>query len=200
MNLLIATRNPGKLDEIRAILDLPGLDLVSCTDISGLSDVVEDGDTLEQNAVKKAVELARASGLWALADDTGLEVEALDGAPGVISARYAGDPPNAGANMALLLRELGRIDDRRARFRTVIALSSPCGDVRTVEGVCEGSIASERSGTLGFGYDPIFRPAGYRETFAELSAGVKNKISHRALALQHACSAWRDLLFTPTTE
>ncbi|MDA0321522.1 MAG: RdgB/HAM1 family non-canonical purine NTP pyrophosphatase [Verrucomicrobia bacterium] len=200
MNLFIATRNPGKLDEIRAILDLPGLDLVSCADIPGLAEVVEDGETLEQNAVKKAVELARASGLWALADDTGLEVDALDGAPGVISARYAGDPPDAGANMALLLKELRGIDDRRARFRTVIALSSPCGDARALDGVCEGSIATERSGNLGFGYDPIFRPAGYRETFAELSADVKNRISHRALALQHARSAWRDLLLTPTTE
>jgi XTP/dITP diphosphohydrolase len=194
MKLLIATRNRHKLDEIRAILNMPGLDLVSCVDYPQVPEVVEDGDTLEQNAIKKAQELAAATGLWTLADDTGLEVDALSGAPGVISARYAGEPSDAAANISRLLSELESVDERRARFRTVIALSSPSGETRTVDGVCEGTITKKPRGDHGFGYDPVFLPEESDETFAELTADAKNRISHRARALAQARMAWGELL------
>ncbi len=194
MKLIIATRNPHKLEEIRAIFDFQGLEVLSAFDFPDIPDVVEDGDTLEANAIKKAVEIAAATGSWALADDSGLEVFALGGAPGVYSARYAGEECSYEANNEKLLCELAVKEDRSAQFRTVIALSDPEGNVQTLEGACPGVIIEELRGTNGFGYDPLFVPEGYAETFAELDSGVKNRISHRARALQKVHSAWSEIL------
>jgi len=194
MKLVIATRNAHKLEEIRAIFDFQGLEVLSSFDFPEIPDVVEDGDTLEANAKKKAVEIAVATDCWALADDSGLEVSALDGAPGIYSARYAGEQCSYSDNNDKLLRELDGKSDRSAQFRTVIALSNPEGNVKTVEGSCPGKIIEELRGTKGFGYDPLFVPDGYSETFAELDSQVKNRISHRARALQKAHDAWMDIL------
>ena len=194
MKLVIATRNKHKLEEIREIFHIPGLEVVSAFDFPHVPDVVEDGETFEANAVKKAVSLARATGLWSLADDSGLEVDALGGAPGVYSARYAGEPVSYPANNRKLLKELKSTRNRRARFRCVIALSSLGGEARTVEGRCEGVIAHEERGQKGFGYDPLFVPEGYTTTFAEMDGESKNAISHRGRALQHAMEAWGEML------
>lgn len=190
MKLLVASRNRHKLDEIRAILDVPGLVLVGADDVPGLPDVEEDAPTFEGNACKKAQTLARAAGCWALADDSGLEVDALHGAPGVHSARYAGAPGDTPANNAKLLQALAGQANRRARFRCVLALASPAGGVRTVEGRCEGRILDAPRGLNGFGYDPLFVPDGCEQTFAELPAAAKNRISHRARALRRAMAEW----------
>ena len=197
MKLLIATRNAHKLTEIRRIFNLPGLETVSAFDFPDVPDVVEDGETLEANAVKKAVTLALATNLYALADDTGLEVNALDGAPGVYSARYAGENADYAANNRKLLAELDGVADRAAQFRCVIALAEPNGRAQFVEGVCPGRIAHEARGTNGFGYDPLFIPDGFDRTFAELSSDEKNRISHRGRALDAARRAWCDLLSEP---
>ncbi len=194
MKLVIATRNAHKLEEIQAIFDFQGLDVQSAFDFPEIPDVVEDADTFVGNASKKAVEVAKATGCWALADDSGLEVNALEGAPGVYSARYAGEPCSYEKNNEKLLHELSGVKNRSARFRTVIALSDPEGHVKTVEGICPGKIIDELRGTHGFGYDPLFVPEGYEQTFAELDASVKNKISHRARALRAAQDAWGKLL------
>ena len=194
MKLVIATRNAHKLEEIRAIFDFQGLEVLSAFDYPEIPDVIEDGDTLEANAIKKAVEIAGATGCWTLADDSGLEVAALGGAPGIYSARYAGAPCSYSDNNDKLLRELAEHSDRSAQFRTVIAFSDPEGNAQTVEGVCPGKIIEELRGTNGFGYDPLFVPEGYTETFAQLSSEVKNRISHRARALQKAHTSWSGLL------
>ena len=194
MRLLIATRNRHKLEEIRAIFRQPALEAVSTLDFPFVPDVAEDGTTFEENAVKKAVTLARATGLWALADDSGLEVQALGGAPGVRSARYAGEPVDYAANNRKLLAQMAGIGDRRARFRCVIALSSPAGAARTVEGRCEGAIAAAPRGTRGFGYDPVFVAEGETLTFAEMEPDAKNRISHRGRALARAAEAWGAML------
>ena len=194
MKLVIATRNAHKLEEIQAIFDFQGLEVLSAFDFPDIPDVVEDGDTLEANAEKKAVEIAKATGCWAMADDSGLEVAALDGAPGIYSARYAGEQCSYVANNEKLLRELADKADRSARFRTVVALSGPDGNVQTLEGACPGKIIEELRGSNGFGYDPLFIPDGYSETFAELSSDVKNRISHRACALQKAHDEWEGFL------
>ncbi len=190
MQLVIATRNAHKLEEIRAIFDFRSLDVLSAFDFPEIPDVVEDGETFEENAVKKAVEIAKATGCWALADDSGLEVDVLGGAPGVYSARYAGEPCSYPANNEKLLRELSGETNRSARFRTVIALSDPEGKAETVSGDCPGKIIGELRGANGFGYDPLFVPNGFTETFAELDAVVKNRISHRANALKKAHAVW----------
>jgi len=192
MNLLIATGNRHKFTEISAILAVPQLSFMSLKQLSGAPEVVEDGDTFEANAKKKAVTLARFSGMWTLADDSGLEVEALHGAPGVYSARYAGEPADDGANNRKVIAAMEGITDRTARFRCVIALSDPSGVVRTVSGACEGRLLSAIRGAGGFGYDPLFVPDGYNQTFAEISEETKNKISHRARALKLAIEAWSD--------
>ena len=194
MKILIASRNAHKIQEIREIFDLPGVEWVSTADIPGLPDVEEDGDTFEANALKKAVELARATGLWALADDSGLEVAALDNAPGVFSARYAGEPSNHANNNAKLLRELADKPDRSARFRCVVALSDPSGRVETVSGSCPGRIIEALRGTKGFGYDPLFVPEGHAQTFAEMGSELKNRLSHRGRALALAKERWGGLI------
>lgn len=195
MKLLVATRNRHKLDEIRQIFALPGLELLAADELPGLpEDVVEDADTFEGNALKKARELCAASGLWTLADDSGLEVAALNNAPGVYSARYAGEPCSYPANNAKLLRELQGVADRRARFRCAIALRAPDGREWTVDGSCNGQIILEARGSNGFGYDPLFVPDGYGLTFAELDGETKNRISHRGHALRRAAAEWHALL------
>jgi XTP/dITP diphosphohydrolase len=195
MRLLVATRNKHKLDEIRQIFALPGLELLAADEVPGLpEDVVEDADTFEGNALKKARELCGASGLWTLADDSGLEVVALNNAPGVYSARYGGEPCSYPANNAKLLQELAGVADRRARFRCVIALCAPDGREWTVEGSCPGWIIPEARGANGFGYDPLFVPEGFDQTFAELDGATKNRISHRGHALKNAAEAWQSLL------
>ena len=194
MRLLIATRNRNKFREIEAILGGAGLELLCAADQPGLPEVDETGATFDDNARLKAAALARASGMWTLADDSGLEVAALNNAPGVHSARFAGIPSDDRANNAKLLALMDKIADRRARFRCVIALANPDGEIRTVEGCCEGSLLRTPRGTAGFGYDPLFVPDGLTETFAELQEAVKNRISHRARALAKARREWRGLL------
>ncbi len=188
--LLVATRNLGKLAEIRAILTVPGLLLLDASTVPGLPEVEEDGDTFAANASRKAVTLARVSGLLTLADDSGLEVDALGGAPGVYSARYAGEPPDDAANNLKLLAALRGTGDRRARFRCVMALATPDGTCSTVDGCCTGRIACAARGGDGFGYDPIFIPDGGDRTFAEVDSGTKHRLSHRGAALRAARVAW----------
>jgi len=193
MNIVLATRNPGKIAELRALLaDLP-VDLVSAADLDGAPEVEEDAPTLEGNARKKAEALYDHAGLPALADDTGLEVNALDGAPGVHSARFAGPDADDAANRARLLRDLSGAEDRSAQFRTVLAFANG-GDVQFFEGVCEGRITKSGRGSEGFGYDALFEPDGESQTFAEMSADAKNRISHRGRALAQFVTFLRNRL------
>ena len=183
LEIVLATRNPGKVAEMRALLTGLPVALHAASSIDGAPDVEEDAPTLEGNARKKAEALYAFTGLPALADDTGLEVEALGGRPGVHAARYAGPACDAVANRALLRRELAGIANRAAQFRTVIAFAD--GEtVRFFEGVCRGRILDEERGAGGFGYDPLFVPDGETRTFAELSPDEKNAISHRGRALR----------------
>lgn len=193
MKIVFATNNQHKLQEIRDILGSE-FEIVSLKDIGCNVDIPETGNTLEENAMQKAQYVYEHYNLSCFADDTGLEVEALNGEPGVHSARYAeGTDHDSEANMAKLLRNLEGKDNRKARFRTVIALIQkqdvcPCGctsikKVNRFEGIVDGSIATEKHGTAGFGYDPIFVPEGYDKSFAELGESIKNGISHRARAV-----------------
>lgn len=194
MRLVIATRNRHKLEEIQAILDQPTLHLLSSFDFPDVPDVEETGTTFEENAALKARALAAATGLWAMGDDSGLEVDALGGAPGVYSARYAGLPAvDYAANNRKLLAALAGHNNRRARFRTVLALAAPDGRLFTVEGTCPGTIADAPRGEGGFGYDPLFIPDGASVAFAEMPAAEKNRISHRGRALAAAAAAWKHL-------
>ena len=194
MKIVFATNNQHKLDEIREILG-DGFEIVSLNDIGCHEDIPETGKTLEENALQKAQYVYEHYHVNCFADDTGLEVDALNGAPGVYSARYAGgEGHDSEANMTKLLHELGNNNNRKARFRTVIALIEkkdvcPCGctsvkKVHQFEGIVNGEIIRERRGGEGFGYDPIFQPEGYDKTFAELGMDIKNTISHRARATQ----------------
>jgi XTP/dITP diphosphohydrolase len=194
MKLLISTRNEHKLKEIRQILSLPGIDILDLSAFPQAPEVEEDLDTFEGNAIKKAMVLAEFTGLWTLADDSGLEVDALDGAPGVWSARYAGEPVSHAANNRKLLGELSDADDRGAQFRCVIALVLPGDAPRTVMGLCRGRIATELHGQAGFGYDPVFVPDGETRTFAQMTDDEKNAISHRGRALAAAREAWASIL------
>jgi XTP/dITP diphosphohydrolase len=194
MKLLIATRNRHKLQEIRTMLDLPGWELVGADEVPGLPEVEEDAPTFDGNAIKKARTLAQAGRCWALADDSGLEVDVLQGAPGVHSARYAGSQASTSANNAKLLAALEGVADRRARFRCVLALGAPDGRVWTVEGRCEGRILTAPRGAQGFGYDPLFVPEGEEQTFAELAPHDKNRLSHRGRALRRAVAEWGGML------
>lgn len=205
MKIVFATNNQHKLSEIRSILG-DSIEVLSLKDIGCDVDIPETGTTLEDNALQKAQYVYDHYHIDCFADDTGLEVDALDGAPGVYSARYASMASQTNtdrashdseANMARLLKELGNNNNRKARFRTVIALIQkkdicPCGcssikEIHKFEGIVEGEIIRERRGGEGFGYDPIFQPAGYDKTFAELGMDIKNRISHRARATQKLC-------------
>lgn len=192
MKIVFATNNQHKLSEIRQILG-SSIEVLSLNDIGCNVDIPETGTTLEENALQKAQYVYDHYHIDCFADDTGLEVEALNGAPGVYSARYAAvgcaatpSQPidhDSEANMTRLLKELGENNNRHARFRTVIALIQQ-GTVHEFEGIVTGEIIRERRGGEGFGYDPIFQPDGYDQTFAELGVEVKNQISHRARATQ----------------
>lgn len=179
--ITLASNNRHKVEELSLLLGVP---LRSLRDVPGARDVVEDGKTFEANAIKKAQSLADFTRDWALADDSGLEVNALDGAPGVYSARFAGEHGNDTANNALLLEKLSGVSDRRARFVCVLALCHPDQAPMIFRGECEGHIAHSPSGEGGFGYDPLFMPEGHAHSFAALGSGVKQEISHRARALR----------------
>ena len=189
MKLVLATRNQGKVREIGEILkDENGLELLSLCNYPDAPDVVEDGNTYEENAIKKASVLAEYTGHLTIADDSGLAVDALDGAPGVHSARYAGEEASDQDRIAKLLDALDTVpDDRRsARFICAVAIAEPLAQAQVVRGICEGCIIHTPRGKSGFGYDPIFVPVGYDKTFAELGDEIKNEISHRAKALDKA--------------
>ena len=183
--LVVATNNAHKLEELSAILG-DEMELLSLKDIGCEADIPETGDTLEGNARQKARYIYENYQLDCFADDTGLEVEALDGAPGVFSARYAGNGHDSEANMQKLLRELEGKQNRKAQFRTAICLMMG-GEEYLFEGIVKGEIIEEKRGSAGFGYDPIFVPEGFDKTFAELGDDIKNKISHRAIATQKLC-------------
>ena len=184
--LVIATGNKHKVLEMREILAPLGYDVISADECGGMPDVEEDADTFQGNACKKALETAKALGRTVLADDSGLEVFALGGEPGVYSARYAGEGGNNGSNLAKLLGKMQGITDRSARFVCVIAVATPEGLVGCAEGEVRGTIALEAEGDGGFAYDPGFIPTGYDKTFGELPPEVKNSLSHRANALKNA--------------
>lgn len=195
MKLLIATHNRGKLREYAEILDGLPIELVTLDDVGITHDVEETGATFEENARFKALTYARQSGLLALADDSGLEVDALGGAPGVYSKRYAGEGKSDAERNAYLLEQLRDVarDQRAARFRCVIVIANAQGETWTSEGVCEGEIAFAPRGTNGFGYDPIFIVSGSEKHLAEFSAAEKNKISHRGRAAVGARQALQEL-------
>ena len=194
MKIVFATNNQHKLDEIKEILGSE-FEIMSLNDIGCHEDIPEDYDTLEENALQKAKYIVDHYHVSCFADDTGLEVDALNGEPGVHSARYAeGTDHDSEANMQKLLRKLGNNNNRQARFRTVIALiinegvkesgSQGVFSTHLFEGIVEGNIAHEKKGSEGFGYDPVFVPNGYNESFAQLGMDIKNSISHRARAVK----------------
>lgn len=193
MKLLIATRNAHKLAEIREML--PGIEIIGTDGWPEVPDPEETGTVFEANAAIKAAAWLAATGLPALADDSGLEADALHGAPGIHSARYAGAHGDAAANNAKLLRELEGVpaEQRTARFVCALALALPGQPVRTLRAACEGRIITEGQGTNGFGYDPLFIPAGYTESFGVLPAEVKATLSHRARAFALARELWPEL-------
>ena len=183
---VFATNNAHKLEEVTAILG-DKIELLSMKDIHCSADIPETADTLEGNALLKARYIFENYHLDCFADDTGLEVEALNGAPGVYSARYAGDAHNSEANMQKLLQDMEGMENRKARFRTVFALIVN-GKEHLFEGIVKGEITKHRHGTSGFGYDPVFIPEGYTQTYAEMGSELKNKISHRAVATDKLCN------------
>lgn len=188
MRILVASTNEGKVREYARLLDVvPDLELFTMASLAQPIVIDEDQDTFEGNALKKAREVAAVAAVPCLADDSGLEVDALDGRPGVHSARYAGEGTTDAANNEKLLAELRTTPDfrRTARFRCAIALVDPEGrTLATVDGSCEGRISREPRGAMGFGYDPVFVPEGYSQTMAELGLVTKNQISHRARAAE----------------
>ena len=186
--IVLATGNAGKVAELRSLLGSLPVTIIAAFDIAGAPDVIEDGETLHANALKKALALhSHCGGLWTLADDTGLMVNALGGAPGVYSARYAGENCTPRDNRQKLLEALKGHKDRSAAFCTVIVLVM--GEtVEYFEGVCKGRIARQEHGSGGFGYDPIFIPDGMVQTFAELDPETKNSISHRGRAMNKCLS------------
>jgi len=199
--VVLATRNQHKIQEIRALLaDVP-MTFLSLADFPDLPEVVEDGSTCQENAVKKARETALGTGHWALADDTGLEVEALGGRPGVYAARYAGEHATYADNCEKLLEELNNVpeEQRKARFLTVMALADSQGHTEVVEGVLQGQIADGFYGSNGFGYDPIFYVPDAKKTLAEMTLAEKNNCSHRGQALRLAINLLKQQLeITPS--
>ncbi|WAC03168.1 non-canonical purine NTP diphosphatase [Lacinutrix neustonica] len=181
MQLVFATNNQNKLKEVQSLIP-KSIKLLSLKDIGCFEDVPETQDTIEGNAVQKAAFIKAHYGYDCFADDTGLEVETLHGEPGVFSARYAGEQRDANDNMDLLLKKLNDTHDRNAQFKTVIALHLN-GKTETFTGICKGEITKEKIGDHGFGYDPIFKPTPYKETFAEMDLKLKNKIGHRGKAV-----------------
>lgn len=181
MQLVFATNNLNKLKEVQSLIP-EHIKLLSLKDINCLEDIPETQPTIEGNAIQKAEYVKTNYGYDCFADDTGLEVEALNGEPGVFSARYAGPQRDANDNMNLLLNNLEDKNTRNAQFKTVITLHLN-GELKTFTGICEGEITTNKRGDKGFGYDPIFQPNGYTETFAEIDLDLKNKIGHRGKAV-----------------
>src|SRR6056297_392146 len=181
--IFLASGNAHKIEELKQVLQPLGIDLKSTLDYPDAEEVVEDQPDLQGHALKKAQFWFNKTGLPSISDDTGLEVDALNGAPGVYSARYAGENPTYDDNVNKLLKELEDVGNRSAQFRTVIAFVDG-SDNYFFEGICRGKIIDDKRGSKGFGYDPVFIPEGYEETFAELSSEEKNKISHRGRAVQ----------------
>ena len=196
MKLLVATGNPGKLKEIRRLLEDSPIDVVGLDAYPDLPEVVEDGDTFEANARKKALEMAAATGCLTLADDSGLVVDFLDGAPGVISARYAGEDGDDEANNRKLMLQMQDVPDdkRQAAFHCVMALAEPDGRCRTFDGIITGLLLREPRGEGGFGYDPYFLVPEYGKTTAELPLDIKNRISHRGNALRKVMPVLQEYL------
>ena len=191
MKLVLATHNQGKVVELTKMLHNRArtgqeIEVISLRSFPDAPEVVEDRETYQGNAAKKASVIAKYTGLLTLADDAGLEVDALKGAPGIHSKRWAGENATDAVRIAKLLQALDGVRDRRARFVAAIAVVHPGANPEGVIGVCEGHILRTPRGESGFGYDPVFVPDGYEQTFAELGADIKNKISHRAKALQQA--------------
>ena len=182
MQLVFATNNLNKLKEVQALMP-PNITLLSLADIDCTEDIPENQPTIKDNAVQKAEYLKTHYGYDCFADDTGLEVDALNGEPGVYSARYAGPQRNSEDNIQKLLAELKDKSNRNAQFKTVIALHLN-GELHTFTGICKGEITTEKHGEGGFGYDPVFKAEGYEQTFAEISLEEKNKIGHRGLAVK----------------
>ena len=195
--LVLATRNRHKGEELAALLGGLGITIRTLDEFPDAPEVVEDGDTCEANAIKKARTIAEFTGLPAVADDTGLEVDALGGRPGIYAARYAGEDATYEDNCRKLLLELTGVprERRTARFLTVAAIALPSGEIQVAQGILEGEIAEEASGTLGFGYDPVFLIPELGKTLAELSADQKNAISHRAKAFTQAKDLLREMEF-----
>lgn len=186
MDIVLATKNKKKIEEIKRIVEGMQICLLTLDDFPGCPEVKEDGVTFEENAVKKAIAIAKYTGKCALADDSGLEVYEMKGAPGTLSARYAGEAADDRKNIKRLLYEMHSIanEKRGARFVCCIALASPDGNVRTFLGHVEGRIGKEPKGVNGFGYDPLFYPEGLNRTFAEMSDNEKDTLSHRGRALR----------------
>jgi non-canonical purine NTP pyrophosphatase (RdgB/HAM1 family) len=184
--LLIASNNQHKIKELKSILLPLNINVISPDEIGGIPEVEETGNTFEENASLKAIEIAKLKNIYVFADDSGLEVEALNWRPGIYSARYAGPKANDLDRINKLLGELGDKQTRKARFVCVIAISDPKGNVKTFRGEAYGQILFSPVGTSGFGYDPVFQPDGYDKTFAELQSEIKNSISHRANAMKKA--------------
>ncbi len=182
MKIVFATNNLNKIKEVQALLPST-IQIVGLGDIGCIEDIPETSSTIEGNAMQKANYIKEHYGFDCFADDTGLEVESLHGAPGVYSARYAGEAKDANANMDKLLKELKEKENRKAQFKTVIALVAN-KKIKTFTGICSGSITKDKRGKGGFGYDPVFLPDGYTLTFAELSLSEKNKIGHRGKAVR----------------
>lgn len=203
VRLLIATHNAGKFAELSSLLDQLPMEILSLNDVSIQCQVDEIGTTLEQNATLKAVQYAKLSGLLTIADDSGLEVDALDGAPGVFSSRLAGDDATDADRIAFLLRKLHNVSEnnRTARFRSVVAIAWPSDDtdILIYTGTCEGRIIDTPRGCFGFGYDPIFLITEMGKTMAELPPDEKNKISHRAVAVRRALQSLEALAGRQTT-
>lgn len=189
LKLLLATRNRKKMEEIQRVLLHPDLVLLSLDDFPDCPEVEEDGETFQENAMKKAREVAQYTGLTALSDDSGLIVDGLGGAPGVHSARYAGDKATDTMNVTKLLTELAALPHapRTARFQCDLVLANPHGPMLSFTGTVEGHISPTPQGSNGFGYDPVFIPAGYTNTFAQMKAAQKDSMSHRGRALA-ACT------------
>lgn len=186
MKILAATNNRHKLQELRQLLGPQGISVLGGDDVGGIPEMEENGDSFRANAILKAQGVSRAVNRLAFADDSGLEVQALNGEPGIHTARYGGDGLTDAQRVEHLLRNLAGVTDRRARFVCVLAVAAPAGLVGTACGEVRGRIAEAPSGRGGFGYDPVFIPENYNESFAVLDPGVKQKMSHRARAVQAA--------------
>jgi XTP/dITP diphosphohydrolase len=190
MELVLATRNKNKIEEITRITNSLNIKILTLDDFPACPEVVEDGTTFEENAVKKAASVAQCTGKPALADDSGLEVTALHGAPGTLSARYAGEPADDKKNIEKLLQEMRGIEKRQARFVCCIAFALPDSTIHVFHGYTDGHIGEEQRGANGFGYDPVFLPRGSDRTFAEMTDDEKDAMSHRGLAL----NAFKDFI------